>query len=143
LKGNIIFLLNPNEEKILDINILQEKLPNVRWRPRQSGIKIEKEYIDELLKLWNFLLQENNIINYEGIKKGYLEGNLQQKLTSKYERSMEARIICVNHYGYICQVCKLNMEERYGDVGKDFIHVHHKEFLSDVKKNIKLIQLTI
>jgi 5-methylcytosine-specific restriction protein A len=138
LKGDIIVLLNPNKEKILDISILQKKLPNVRWYTQNSGIKIKKEYIDELLKLWDTFLQENNIINYEHIEKEYLEGNLQQKLISKYERSIEARNICINHYGYICQVCKLNMEERYGDVGKNFIHVHHKEFLSDIKEKHKI-----
>lgn len=134
LKGHILVLLDPNKEEILDIVNLQQILPNIRWHTRKSGIEIKEEYIDKLLELWNSFLQKNSIINYWHTKKEYLEGSLQQKIISKYERNMEARIACINHYGYICQVCKLNMEERYGDVGKDFIHVHHKQFLSDIKK---------
>lgn len=42
-----------------------------------------------------------------------------------YERNPIARTQCMNHYGARCQVCDLNFENKYGKVGKDFIHVHH------------------
>jgi 5-methylcytosine-specific restriction enzyme A len=31
----------------------------------------------------------------------------------------------MDHYGVQCQVCDINFENTYGEVGKDFIHVHH------------------
>jgi 5-methylcytosine-specific restriction protein A len=138
LRGAITVLLNPNKDRILDIKILEEKLPNVRWFTQNCGIEIREEYIGELIKLWDSFLSDNNYLNYECTEKEYLEGNLQQKLISKHERNMEARIICIKHYGYICQVCKINMQEKYGDVGENFIHVHHKRFLSNIKTEYKI-----
>jgi 5-methylcytosine-specific restriction protein A len=134
LNGNIVVLLNPDKEKILDINILKNKFSNTKWDSRNSGIKIGENDVDGLLELWNSFLQENQVINYVHTNKEYLDGNLRQKLTSEYERNMQARIACIEHYGYICQVCKISMEKIYGDVGKHFIHVHHKKFLSHIKK---------
>jgi 5-methylcytosine-specific restriction protein A len=138
LNGNITILINPDKEKILDVNILKEKFPKVRWYTQNSGIEIKEEYINELNNLWNLFLNDNNYLNYEYTEKEYLEGNLQQKLISKYERNIEARVICIKHYGYICQICGINMQEKYGDVGKNFIHVHHKKFLSDIKTGYKI-----
>lgn len=31
----------------------------------------------------------------------------------------------MDYYGVQCQVCEMNFENTYGQVGKDFIHVHH------------------
>ena len=33
--------------------------------------------------------------------------------------------MCLEHHGYACQVCELRFEERYGEFGRGFIHVHH------------------
>lgn len=55
----------------------------------------------------------------------FSEGAAQQVSVNRYERSLEARRGCISHYGEICQVCGLDFEERYGVIGKGFIHVHH------------------
>ena len=44
---------------------------------------------------------------------------------NRYERNETARKQCLAHYGYTCMVCELRFEEMYGDIGKDFIEVHH------------------
>ena len=31
----------------------------------------------------------------------------------------------LKHFGYDCQGCGMNFEKTYGEVGKNFIHVHH------------------
>jgi hypothetical protein len=49
---------------------------------------------------------------------------------NRYERSKLARDICLAVSGYRCTVCKFDFEERYGDLGKQFIHVHHLTPLS-------------
>jgi len=52
-----------------------------------------------------------------------------------YERDQKARKACLKHYRYDCVVCGFNFESRYGEIGKDFIHVHHLNplFLTDDK----------
>jgi hypothetical protein len=62
----------------------------------------------------------------------HVEGASQQVLVNRYERSREAREKCINHYGAMCQVCRLDFSERYGEIGKGFIHVHHLRQLSEI-----------
>ena len=59
-------------------------------------------------------------------KDSYKEGDVQQVTVNRYERDPKARDVCIGHHGLRCAVCDLSFEERYGDPGKGFIHVHHK-----------------
>lgn len=47
----------------------------------------------------------------------------------RYERNENNRKKCLEYYGYKCQVCDMNFFDIYGERGREFIHVHHKEFL--------------
>jgi hypothetical protein len=62
--------------------------------------------------------------------KEYVTGAVRQILINAYERDPEARKTCIQHYGTICAVCGVNFEERYGPIGKGFIHVHHRKPLA-------------
>ena len=64
----------------------------------------------------------------------YKEGKAQQVYVNKYERDRNARKKCIEHYGYKCFVCGILLEDKYGDIGKDFIHVHHIKELSTIKE---------
>jgi 5-methylcytosine-specific restriction enzyme A len=55
----------------------------------------------------------------------YVEGAKKQIRVNAYERDSKARKICLKHHGYTCVVCGFSFESRYGEFGKDFIHVHH------------------
>jgi len=55
----------------------------------------------------------------------YVEGARKQIRVNAHERNPRARKICLAHYGRACSVCKLDFSARYGDIGTDFIHVHH------------------
>ncbi|HGM5491230.1 TPA: HNH endonuclease [Serratia fonticola] len=70
------------------------------------------------------------------------EGNVQQVLVNKYERNAVARKKCIDHYGAICQVCKLEFYKKYGDIGRGFIHVHHIRPLHEVKKEYVINPIT-
>jgi len=65
-------------------------------------------------------------------QKVYTEGTVNQVILTKYERNPYARKACIQHYGYSCWVCNFNFEQVYGDLGKDFIHVHHLTQLAKV-----------
>jgi len=56
---------------------------------------------------------------------GYPEGAVTSVLVNKYERSPTNRKLCLEHYGYSCLGCGFNFAERYGEIGKEFIIVHH------------------
>ena len=61
----------------------------------------------------------------EGSSENGTEGKRKKVLGTRVERSKKVRDQCLKHWGYSCQVCGLNFEDRYGTIGKDFIHVHH------------------
>ena len=53
------------------------------------------------------------------------EGDPRRVEVTRYERDPKARQRCIDFYGPICVVCELELENRYGDLGKGYIHVHH------------------
>ncbi len=66
------------------------------------------------------------------------EGSQTKIFVNKYERNSEARKLCLENYGYTCQMCKLSMYETYGEYGKNFIHVHHRKPISEIGTEYKV-----
>lgn len=142
IHGKINVLLNPQKENILNVKLLnevfsKEKYSKIIWEPQKSGIRINDSIHEQLKDLWiDFLKTKNK--KYKFIKKEYLEGNEQQKLYTYKERNSAARDECINHYGYKCQICEKSMYDLYGDFGKELIHVHHINFISNTSGRYKI-----
>lgn len=62
----------------------------------------------------------------------FSEGKTKKVLVNSYERNTEARVKCIEHFGTNCQVCNFNFQEKFGDLGKKFIHIHHKTEISTI-----------
>jgi 5-methylcytosine-specific restriction protein A len=88
----------------------------------QSGIISEQQYAEEI--------PSKNEKLFEGISRTI-------KVNS-YERNEKARQACLKHHGYRCSVCDLSFEEKYGNIGQKFIHVHHILPLKDIRKNYEV-----
>ncbi len=63
----------------------------------------------------------------------YYEGNVQQVLVNRYERNPQARRECIEKFGCKCQICGMDFEKKYGEIGKGFIHIHHITPVSENK----------
>lgn len=125
-------LLNPQKEPILTLDILNTgNLTKQHWLPQSSGISIKSEVNDELEAVWfDFLATQSKQLDINStlrVEKGnsYTEGAANQIFQTRYERNPYARLACINHYGYSCSVCQFDFEKRFGELGKEFIHVHH------------------
>lgn len=68
----------------------------------------------------------------------YSEGAVEHVAVNRYERSEAARAACVRAHGCLCGVCDLDFEARYGELGRGFIHVHHKRPISRLGPNYRL-----
>ncbi len=79
--------------------------------------------------LYPDILKEGEHV-YEGLRTAVL--------VNKYERSSVARNRCIEHHGVTCQICKMSFFERYGDIGKGFIHVHHIVPIHTIKAEYKI-----
>jgi 5-methylcytosine-specific restriction protein A len=66
------------------------------------------------------------------------EGATATVTVNRFERSMRARGLCVAHYGAVCQVCDVRFEERYGEIGRGCIHVHHIVPLTKIGRSYKV-----
>lgn len=68
----------------------------------------------------------------------FIEGAVKQVTINAYERNLKARVACIAKHGAICQVCGLNFESKYGEIGKGFIHVHHKVDLAMISESYQV-----
>jgi 5-methylcytosine-specific restriction enzyme A len=68
----------------------------------------------------------------EIIADGIWEGAKNSILVNRFERSNAARALCLQHYGYACSACEVILEDVYGELAKQFIHVHHVVPLSTI-----------
>jgi len=59
------------------------------------------------------------------------EGQRARKEISYFKRNPELVEAAKKLYGYTCNVCSFNFEEKYGDIGKEFIECHHTKPLSE------------
>jgi hypothetical protein len=60
------------------------------------------------------------------------EGSVRQVTVNAYERSSEARSLCIAYYEARCFICKLDFAAVYGKAVEGFIHVHHLRQLSEI-----------
>jgi len=61
-----------------------------------------------------------------GTEKEYFEGRTILVPVTIHERDKAARLECIKYFGsWKCQICDLDFFALYGEIGKEFIHVHH------------------
>ncbi len=68
----------------------------------------------------------------------YFEGATNTISVNIYERNTLSRKKCIKHYGYKCSICGFDFEAKYGDFGKEFIHVHHLRPIATIGKKYEL-----
>ncbi len=69
-----------------------------------------------------------------------LEGRKHEDTVTRYERDRGNRKECIAHYGYVCQVCGINFEQDYGELGRNFIEVHHLHPVSQGERQVNPIE---
>lgn len=130
---NLELIESVDTEK-LSLSILTQKgLKAAPQGPKKIDGELE-QYISYIFKTANDECFPETLSNtldiFEGLKK--------QVYVNKYERSSVARMMCIENYGYNCRICLFNFEEIYGDIGKDFIHVHHLVPIHTIGENYKI-----
>jgi hypothetical protein len=72
------------------------------------------------------------------VPDNFYEGATRKVSVNVYERNPAARKACLEHYGYTCQVCGFDFEATYGELGQDFIHVHHLTLIATIQKTYQV-----
>ena len=137
-------LLDPDIEIFPRVWLDSGTYSKMHWEPQASGVRIPDDVAEQIEKDWAKFLNRPAIIKETPLAeeidttKTYAEGATRQVTVNVYERSTEARTICINRYGLNCSVCGFNFEKIYGEIGEGFIHVHHLELLAEVGKGYEL-----
>lgn len=53
------------------------------------------------------------------------EGELVEMHLTKHERNRDLRKQCIEIHGWKCKACGLDFKKKYGEIGLDYIEVHH------------------
>ena len=125
-------------EDRLPVEVLREAASRFRTQLRASGERLQAEQAERVRQAWANWLGEPLALS--GEEAGLLssdsrdipEGARTRVEVNRYERSRRARERCLAQHGFACRVCGLSFEERYGEIGENFIHVHHTTPLSQV-----------
>lgn len=152
VKANFNVLLDAEREDILSRDMLNDGiLSKMHWDSQSSGVRIPDDIAAQLEILWDkYLLQHPRLKNERpsspvleypdevDSQKEYLEGSISRVVVNQYERNPEARKACLDFYGSSCAVCGFNFEKVYGNIGKNYIHVHHLKAISEIGKEYSL-----
>ena len=65
------------------------------------------------------------------------EGKSRQVNITRYERDPKDRKKALDRDNYQCQVCRIKFELVYGEIGKDYIEVHHLYPVSNMGEDYK------
>lgn len=109
-------------------NILFNKLDSIR---ENEIVKFEEELIKTGFtnSVYKDVPELTSIVSeYEGMKKSIF--------TTKYERCPKNRLAAIKWHGTTCMACGFNFEKVYGDLGKDFIEVHHIKPLASMEEEM-------
>lgn len=106
--GYIVKNYNNEEEKVTFIRIVNE-------------FQYKDELSEEIVK-----------------KNRYIEGAFLSVLVNRYERNPKARQKCIDYHGCKCDICGFDFGQTYGEIGKNYIEVHHKVPLNEIKEQYEV-----
>lgn len=134
-------ILNPTIDVPLSINKLPRwNIGEKSWTPQSSGIKIPTHIVSELESLWakhigvsslGDVFVDDEISAFEGEERIALirHRKREQKLRDAKLKQTKTK----NNGRLVCEVpgCGFDFEKVYGELGKDFAHVHHLKPIGD------------
>ena len=85
----------------------------------------QREIVEKFSKVAEVEVAEIFPDEVSDINLELLEGKTKKVSVNIYERNPIARQQCIDHYGCKCVVCSFSFEEKFREIGKSFIHVHH------------------
>ncbi len=131
-----------------------EDIPHGEWtklevdcdRRLPTGKISEKELHDCALEVasvclglvLSLLSVEEVTDSVSGFEPGLPEGAKIRVEVNRYERSPVNRAACISHFGTKCQSCGFDFQEKYGELGNEYIEVHHRVPVSEMAGSYRL-----
>lgn len=100
----------------------------------QENLGSEVTLLDAQSFLWMLWMVDENTSEYDSLVEegnetcvttGYKEGRITEYYVKKYERDSRNRAAAIRIHGYKCMACGFDFSEKYGELGANYIEVHH------------------
>ncbi|MGI4727801.1 MAG: HNH endonuclease [Janthinobacterium lividum] len=109
---------------------------HIDYYEQTSGASVKKgrEIYNRYFNLLKNEFAETIFPNEIDSEISYIEGSTKKVTVNIYERNPLARQECISFFGSKCQVCDFSFQTTYGELGANFIHVHHLVEISTIRK---------
>ncbi|MEW6063992.1 HNH endonuclease [Desulforamulus profundi] len=114
---NFLWILRPELKEAIDELIIEKRLSIL-------------DTMDEYVKMPYEINKQQ--------EESLFEGAMKKITVNAYERNPKARKLCLEKYGYKCCVCEFDFEKVYGDIGFQYIEVHHLRPLHEINKEYQI-----
>lgn len=106
----------------------------------KKGWSIDEVAVQRLLDLFSGPRRRPDTMAPEEVQPSstFPEGAVERILVNRYERDPRAREQCIAEYGTLCWICTFDFVAKYGEVMREFIHVHHLKPLSTLGPDYEL-----
>jgi 5-methylcytosine-specific restriction protein A len=123
--------------------VLQETVPGLDWEALEGPALAVDPFLESPLRgLWRDFGPQPGADPTQPVPGTVPAAAVSRVEVNRYERSPDARRACIAHHGTSCAVCGFSFEIAYGDIGKDFIPVHHLVPVSQLDSTYELDPVT-
>lgn len=106
--------------------VLQETVPGLDWEALPGpALAVEPPVAPLIRGLWREFGPPPGADPTQPVPGTVTSAAVSRVEVNRYEHNPDARRACIAHHGTSCAVCGFSFEIAYGDIGKDFIPVHH------------------
>lgn len=117
-------LLPPGEQ--IAVGLLAEAVPGIPWEAGNlEGLGVEPADEAAIRSLWRNYGPPPGPDPILPAPGTYPQHAVLRAAVNRYELDPDARRACLAHHGTSCAACGFSFEQKYGDIGRDFIPVHH------------------
>lgn len=107
-------------------NVLRAAAPGILWdRINGSGLAVDPADEAGIRSVWTEFGPPAGPNPNQLVPGTYPESAVARVPVNGFERDPDARRACIAHRGTSCAACGFSFEVAYGEIGKDFIDVHH------------------
>lgn len=104
------------------------------WKLRNELVQALEEL--EKVDKQKFPSEEQELTSY--IIEDRPDGKVRMRYTTQYERNPINRRNAIKIHGTVCQACGFDFEKTYGEIGKDYIEVHHVKPLHEGEGSVPI-----
>ncbi len=123
--------------------VLKETVPGIDWDALHgSALAVDPSEEALLRGLWSEFGPQPPADPTQPVPGTFPPAAVSRVEVNRYEHSPDARRACIAHHGTSCAVCGYSFEIAFGEIGKDFMPVHHLVPVSQLGSTYELDPVT-